>query len=499
MRVVILGGGYAGLTVTRRLERQLADDVELVLVDDTGTHLLKHELHRIVRHPELADVLTMPLETVVSRATVRNARVTDIDTHEEVVTLDTTTGAEQLEYDFAAVCLGSETAFYGIESIKQHATPLKEITDAQTIRERVRTSPGSDVVIGGAGFSGIQLAGELASLSAEESLDLAITLVERADRIAPMFVEPLARAIEDELDARDVAIETGVGVEHADETSVSLANGETLPADVFAWTGGIAGPQATDGDRRPVGADLRIDETTFAAGDVGEVTDQEGATAPASAQTAVRQARVVAENITRCIEAREREEPPELERYTVDVPGWVVSVGDGAVAHVGPVVISGEPARAVKAFIVGSHLTSVGATRRASMMVAEELGWPVPSCEDVSDDQPLSLPTDPASPSELQRLFAQLPLSVAKTYAPAEPLDLTAFTQATDRRYSGSPLNTIQRGIFDVIEAGLDGVSSVDDDDDEMHTIEVRSERDSDEDQTGDGDDTDQAGDEDTS
>ena len=51
MRVAVLGAGYAGLTVARQLERTLPDDVELVVVDDTGEHLLKHEIHRAIRHP----------------------------------------------------------------------------------------------------------------------------------------------------------------------------------------------------------------------------------------------------------------------------------------------------------------------------------------------------------------------------------------------------------------------------------------------------------------
>ena len=79
MRVAVLGAGYSGLTVARRLERRLPEEADLVVVDDSGTHLVQHELHRVVRRPSLAEAITVPLSAALGRAEIRRARVVDID------------------------------------------------------------------------------------------------------------------------------------------------------------------------------------------------------------------------------------------------------------------------------------------------------------------------------------------------------------------------------------------------------------------------------------
>lgn len=67
--------------------------------------------------------------------------------------------------------------------------------------------------------------------------------------------------------------------------------------------------------------------------------------------------------------------PPRLDRYETNVPGWVVSVGDGAVAQVGPTVLRGQAARAAKATVGAGYLGSLGAVSSASDLVREELGF----------------------------------------------------------------------------------------------------------------------------
>ena len=78
MRVAVLGAGYAGLTLAKRLEDALPDN-EVVVVDEDGTHLVQHELHCVVRRPSLAEDITLDLREVLDRATVREATVTDVD------------------------------------------------------------------------------------------------------------------------------------------------------------------------------------------------------------------------------------------------------------------------------------------------------------------------------------------------------------------------------------------------------------------------------------
>ncbi|PSQ43018.1 NADH dehydrogenase FAD-containing subunit [Halobacteriales archaeon QS_9_68_42] len=467
MRVAVLGAGYAGLTVARRLERRLPEDVELVVVDESGEHLVQHELHRLVRHPGLADVITLPLTEVLPEATVRQARVTDVDPEAGVATLDPVDGdgREELRYDAAAVCLGAETAFYGLEGVEANATPLKRVPHAEAIRADALAAPGGNAVVGGAGLSGVQVAGELAELSEAEGLDLDVTLVEMADRIAPRFDETFAGAVREELEARGVAVETGATVENADAETVALADGRTLPQDVFVWAGGIRGPDALDGERRPTGGDLRVGDGTFVVGDAAEVVDAAGTEVPASAQTAVREARTTAANIRRVLNAaRVADEagddaPERFDRYAFEEAGWVVSVGDGAVAQVGPVILAGDPARAIKAVIGAGHLGSVGAIEEATELVHEELSWPdgkalSPFVARLEEFTPAG-----ADPSSLGHLESQLLgpfVGLAESLGGDATVDLTDLTRLGDRSYPGSPADLLQRTVFDPVESAAE-------------------------------------------
>ena len=131
MRIAVLGAGYAGLTLARKLERTVPDDVEILVVERTGRHLVQHEIHRAIRRPSLADDIVVPLEEVLDRAEIRQAEVADVDPDENVVAL---ASSEEIDYDYAAVCLGAETAFYGLPGVEERATPLKTLDDAEKIR-----------------------------------------------------------------------------------------------------------------------------------------------------------------------------------------------------------------------------------------------------------------------------------------------------------------------------------------------------------------------------
>jgi len=469
MRVAVLGAGYAGLTVACRLERRLPDGVELVVVDEADHHLVQHELHRLIRYPDLAETITVPLADVLDRATVRQGRVTDIAPDAGVATLAPVDGedvdTETLEYDAAAVCLGAETAFHDLPGVEANATPLKRIPQARSIRADALAAQGGHAVVGGAGLSGVQTAGELAELSRERDLEMDVTLLEMADRIAPTFEPPFADAVRTELEARDVTVEPGASVEAADGAAVTLADGRTLQQDVFVWTGGIRGPGALDAERPGVEADLRIGDATFLVGDAGAVVDAAGESVPASAQTAVQQARVAADNVVRVVNAARVTDrtgdgdSPAFREYRYEEAGWVVSVGDGAVAMVGPAVITGDLAKAVKAAIGAGHLGSVGAVERATTIVQEELGWPDSDAIDGSrlaaavDRYAPAAGTDPSSPTALERQLLGPILALSESLGTDGTVDLTDLTRATDRFHPGSPANLVLRAAFAPAEA----------------------------------------------
>jgi len=374
MRVVVLGGGYAGVVLTDRLEDRLPADVDLVVVDDTGEHLVQHELHRAIRRPAFADDVVVPLDDIFDRARVEVATVESVNRDaREVAFAD----GSALDYDVAAVCLGAETAFYGLPGVEEHAVPLKRLPDAARIRrefEALAESGGGTAVVGGAGLSGVQTAGELAAFAREADADVDVVLLEQRESVAPSFPERFREAVRDELDREGVDVRTGVTVSRATEAAVETGDGD-VPHDVFVWTGGIRGPDALDGERVDVRADLAADDHTLVLGDAARVVDAEGAAVPASAQAAVREAKVAARNVeTLVADARERDDGfrPRLDRYTFDSPGWLVSVGDGAVAQVGPSVFRGAAANAVKSGVGASYLASAGGVREAAELLREE-------------------------------------------------------------------------------------------------------------------------------
>ena len=392
MDVLVLGAGYAGLTLTRLLEREVPEDVDITLVDESPDHLIQHELHRVIRRPVVADEITIPLADAVDRATVRTAHVEGVDTDDRIVHLESTD--EPLEYDVCAICLGAETAFHGLESVREQALPLKRLHHAKAIRERTLESleryhegETAHFVVGGAGLSGIQVAGELAALLEEDGIDLeatdqaSVTLLEQFDTVAPSFPPEFQRAVTDALEGQGVEVRPNAAVVGADDASVTLerpgnqGNSETLPADVLVWTGGIRGSSALDGERPVVKRDLRLTDRTFVVGDAARVVDTDGEAVPASAQSAVREARTVAENVTRLVDY-EREGgvfEPRLEGFRFESSGWLVSVGDDAVAQVGPSVFTGNAAKALKTTVGVGYLSSVGAIREAVDLVQREL------------------------------------------------------------------------------------------------------------------------------
>ena len=379
MNVAIFGGGYAGVTLARRLERRLPDAVDLVLVDETGTHVVRHELHRLLRRPSLSEDLEIPLQDLLERPSIREARVTAVDPERRVAEL---ADGDTIEYDVGAVCLGAETTYFGMDDVAQHATPMWTLDDALAVREtflEVLDRNGT-FVVGGAGLTGIQVAGELAAL-AEAETDTAgdrgprILLLEQQSAVAPGFRDDFQTAVRSALEDYGVEVRTEATVTGATADRIEIAESEPIDYDGVVWTGGITGPEALDGQRRRVRSTLCLDGDTFVLGDAAQVVDAEGRAVPASAQAAIREAEAVAGNVERLVD--HADDPPgsfapRLEPFTFEPAGWMVSVGDEAVAQVGPTVLTGPAAKTIKATVGAGYRSSIGGLREAADRLSDE-------------------------------------------------------------------------------------------------------------------------------
>ena len=375
MQVLVLGGGYAGVVVARRLERALPPDVELTLIDESRRHLVQHELHRLIRNPDLVDAVTVDFDALLSRAGFVQGRVSAIDA--DVGRVELADGRER-RFDYAAVCLGARTAYYGLAGVEEHALPLKSVPHAEAIREAVSPlidSGAGRAVVGGAGLSGVQVAGELAALADErEAAGLEVTLLVQADQVAPGFPEHFSEAVREALLEAGVDVRTGTAVRGATADAVETAAG-ALDHDAFVWTGGLRGPSPVGEERPTVPATLRASDRTFLVGDAARVVDRDGAEIPATAQAAMAEARVAARNIDRLVR-HDRDGDgfdPRLETVDFEPAGWIVSVGDRTVAQVGPLVVRDAPALAMKTAVGARWLAGVGAMRQAASLVGSEL------------------------------------------------------------------------------------------------------------------------------
>jgi NADH dehydrogenase len=373
-RVVVLGAGYAGATAVQRLERELPD-AELTWVSREDYHLVLHEVHRVVRDPSVADDVTIPVRAIAGRDTAFvRGEVIDLDTAARVVEL--ADGAE-IEYDYAVVALGSRTAFYGIPGLAEHAHTLKSLDDAEAIHEAVATAAAdatsgdpAHVVVGGAGLSGIQLAGEVAAYRDEETAPVDVTLVEAMASIMPGQDDALQEAVRRRVEAHDIEILTDDPVVEATDRAVIFDDRDAIDHDVLVWAGGVTGQEAlADADLEDhhdrVEAEATFettDDRVFALGD-SALVEQGDDVAPPTAQAAWGAAEVAAANVRRAIEG----EP--LETWTYTDKGTLVSVGESAVAHdlvgVPVTTFDSKPAEFMKKLVAARWIAQVTTWRRA--------------------------------------------------------------------------------------------------------------------------------------
>ncbi len=332
--VVIVGGGFGGLTAAQSLATAA---VRITLVDRTNHHTFQPLLYQIaVAGLSPADI-AQPIRSILRRqenATVLMAEVASVDLEARRVSL---TDGARLPYDFLIVACGAQTSYFGHDDWEQAAPGLKSIEDAVEIRRRVllafelaereedaatREELLSFVVIGG-GPTGVELAGALAELS-KFVLDrdfrrinpasAKVRLLEAGPRILPSFPEDLAESALVQLRELGVEVRNGARVTAIEAAGVRMKD-ERIGCSVVLWTAGVRanpltaslGVQVDDVGRVVVEADLSIPGAprAFVIGDAALVTGSDGAPLPGVSPVAMQQARTVARSIRRALAGRE--------------------------------------------------------------------------------------------------------------------------------------------------------------------------------------------------
>ncbi|ELZ47958.1 FAD-dependent pyridine nucleotide-disulfide oxidoreductase [Halorubrum coriense DSM 10284] len=382
-QVVVVGSGYAGAGAVKAFEDEVGEgEAELTWISEHDYHLVLHEVHRAIRNPAVEDKITIPVDEIKSpESDFVKGRVVDVDTEDRVVETDDGT---TVDYDYLLLGVGSTTAFFGIEGLKEHAHQLKGLDDAKAIHEDVREaaadatrSDPAEVIVGGAGLSGIQTAGEIAEYRDKHRAPLEIKLVEGLDEVFPGNDPQIQGALRQRLEDADVEILTGDFISEADEDAVYLGGGEDeepeeLGYDVLIWTGGITGqPEIEnvelDKDERShrvhAGSDFATsDDRVFAIGDTALVEQGDDDVAPPTAQAAWQAAEVAGANLARAARGA------PLRSWTHEDKGTVISVGEEAVAHdvMGMPIktFGGTPAKLLKKAIATRWIAKVSSAGR---------------------------------------------------------------------------------------------------------------------------------------
>ena len=384
--IVIAGAGYAGLHATLRLASWLAENhknVGLTLVDRYDYHQVLTELPRVAGGARSADDVRLPLREVLDqRVTFVQASIEGFDFPGQQLL----TSVGPIPYTRLVLALGSRPNDFGIPGLAERALTLWSVDDAKRVLAAVDTQVAAaatatdtderrrrmTVVIGGAGATGVELAGELA----EELPDLAkrhdldpklcqVILIDAGPSILAGSSPELVAKANSILRDLGVIVRTNAAVTQVSEEGVVLKGGEVIAGGVFVWAGGVKAPEVVAGSGLAVGHNgrVKVDQhlraiehpEIYVAGDLASVTDPESGRAyPPTAQLALVEGEVVATNLYAELHGK------PLETFSYGDRPFVVSVGSRkGVAAVAGRSFGGRAAHLLKDAIEWEYRQSV--------------------------------------------------------------------------------------------------------------------------------------------
>lgn len=356
-RVVILGGGFAGIRAAKELSRV---PVDVTLVDRSNHHTFQPLLYQVALAALAPSDIAAPTRTVL-----RSARNVDV-LMEEVTGVDTTARQVllsthfRLEYDYLIVATGSTKSFFGHPEWEQYAPGLKSLEDALEIRRRVLLAfelaerqavetgshqPLNFVVIGG-GPTGVELAGAIAEIARYflqkdfrhiDPRKSSVVLIEGGPRILPSYPQDLTEKAVKQLNDLGVQVHTGVMVEEIGPGRVRVKGGQVFEAAVAVWGAGVAASPVGEmlgvplDKRKRVIVDATLNpeglESVFVCGDLA-VFHQDGKELPGVAQPALQMGAHAAHMIRQDIERKPRDTFHYFDKGDMATIGRYAAVAD---------------------------------------------------------------------------------------------------------------------------------------------------------------------------
>ena len=331
--VLILGGGFGGLTAARRLERKLApNSATVTLVSDVNFMLYTPLLPGAAAGTLEPRHVVVPLREQLHHTRLYLGEVTGADPDRRVVSVrNANEGHEDLPYDQLIVALGSTSRTLPIPGLAEHALGFKTLSEAIALRNRVITRLEQaeieddeqarrallTFVFVGAGYAGLEGIAELQDFAADvierypraRLVGVRFMLVEARERVMPEVPPTLAAFATTELRKRGIEVRTGTTIEAVTKDTVTLKGGEVVPARTLAWTAGVKPHPVVAKLGLPLGEGGRIAADRFCAvqdrpgvwaiGDAAGVPDpaKKDHPSPPTAQHVLRQGKVVADNV----------------------------------------------------------------------------------------------------------------------------------------------------------------------------------------------------------
>jgi NADH:ubiquinone reductase (H+-translocating) len=340
-RVVIIGGGFAGIAAAQALRHS---DAEVVLIDRRNHYIFQPLLYQVATAVLSPAEITAPirqLEAKQRNVTVVLAEVTGVDI--ACHTVEATSPGDvirNIAFDYLVVATGMRPSYFGHDEFGRYAPGLKNIADAETMRAKIlgafelaATTEDEDerarqmtFVLVGAGPTGVELAGSLADLvkitlrgnfHRIDPAKASIILLDGGKRVLPTFAESVSRKVARRLEKLGVKVVTDAKVDTVDDQGV-IAGGNRIPSATVLWTAGVAaspvpkmlGTKTDRAGRALVDPFLKVPDApgVFVVGDAASVMQNEHPV-PGVAQAAIQEGRYVGRLIAKQLQRREVKRP----------------------------------------------------------------------------------------------------------------------------------------------------------------------------------------------
>jgi len=324
--ILIIGGGFAGISAASRLSRSDLD-LDIVLIDKKEAVDFLPMLPDCIGREIDPEFLSFKIENIAKKLGFKFIRgeVASIDLDRRQVL----TKEQALTYDYLVIASGCETNFYGNESIRQNSLTLDSAYDAKRIVDTLRYHEFDNFIIGGGGYTGIEIAASLRVYLGKIKRASGIIIVERAGAILGSLPEWMRNYVSANLRCLNVEICPNSAIDRIDGRSVYLLGGRTFNNALVIWAAGVKTAgfiQDLRSGKNPQGRIkvdeyLRINDNCFAAGDAAFFTHKESSLRMA-VQFAITQGECAALNIIKSIKGR------SLKRFMPRDLGYIIPMAN---------------------------------------------------------------------------------------------------------------------------------------------------------------------------